>query len=111
MKTPYDRLGINTDANDNDVKQAYLQQVKNNPPDRDQEKFLLIHNAYLQVKDEKSRLSYDLFTLPSADFNSVLDAALRSDQVPTLDSDMLQAILSMGFDESSLLNAIADPKK
>ena len=63
MKTPYTILGINTDANDDEIKQAYLQQVKNNPPDHDQEKFLQIHQAYLLIKDVKSRVSYDLFTL------------------------------------------------
>ena len=106
MKTPYTILGINTDANDHDIKQAYLQQVKNNPPDRDQEKFLQIHNAYLLIKDVKSRVSYDLFTLPSADFTSIVDTALQSEQSLMLDSDTLQSLLGMDIDEACLLNAI-----
>ena len=55
MQTPYEILGVVVDANDADIKQAYLQQVKNNPPDRDQEKFQLIHDAYTSIKDHKNR--------------------------------------------------------
>jgi DnaJ-class molecular chaperone len=111
MKTPYDILGISTEATNSEVKQAYLQHVKDNPPDHDQENFLVIHQAYLLIKDEKSRMSYDLFTLPSADFNRVLDTVLRSDQPTSLDSDVLHSILSMGIDEEILLNAMSGSKQ
>ena len=58
------------------------------------------------IKDAKSRVSYDLFTLPSADFTSIVDAALQSEQALMLDSDTLQSLLGMDIDEACLLNAI-----
>ncbi|MCK5663001.1 MAG: DnaJ domain-containing protein [Thiotrichaceae bacterium] len=111
MQTPYEILGVVVDANDADIKQAYLQQVKNNPPDRDQEKFQLIYDAYTAIKDHKSRISYDLFTLPSANFNALLDQALHTEQDIVLNTESFKKILSVSIDETSLLNAIATPEK
>ncbi|MBT4146331.1 MAG: J domain-containing protein, partial [Gammaproteobacteria bacterium] len=51
MQTPYEILGVETDARDDEIKQAYLQQVKNNPPDRNQQQFQIIHGAYSSIKD------------------------------------------------------------
>ena len=111
MQTPYEILDVVMDASDDEIKQAYLQQVKNNPPDRDQEKFQLIHDAYTAIKDHKSRLSYELFTMPTANFNAVLDQALHSEQALTLNAEVFKKILSISIDETSLLNVIATPEK
>ena len=111
MQTPYEVLDVAVDVSDDDIKQAYLQQVKNNPPDRDQEKFQLIHDAYTAIKDHKSRISYDLFTLPSANFNTLLDQALHTEQDIVLNTESFKKILSVSVDETSLLNAIATPEK
>ena len=111
MQTPYEILNVAADADDGDIKQAYLQQVKKNPPDRDQEKFQQIHDAYTAIKDHKSRLSYELFTLPSANFGALLDQALSTEQVLGLNATSVQKILSVSIDETSLLNAIAIPEK
>ena len=111
MQTPYEILDVAVDARDDEIKQAYLQQVKHNPPDRDQEKFQQIHDAYTAIKDHKSRLSYELFTMPTANFNAVLDQALHSEQVLTLNAEAFKKILSISIDETSLLNAIATPEK
>ncbi len=93
MKTPYQQLNVKPDATDNDIKQAYLQQVKANPPDKNQQQFQLIREAYLTIKDLKSRVSYDLFTLPVADFDEVINQALTaSNTLP--DIKMLNRILS-----------------
>ncbi|MCK5189319.1 MAG: DnaJ domain-containing protein, partial [Methylococcales bacterium] len=43
MKTPYEILDVAVEASDAEIKQSYLRQVKNNPPDHEQEKFQLIH--------------------------------------------------------------------
>lgn len=76
MKTPYQILEINPEASDAEIKQAYLQKVKDNPPDTNQQQFQAIHNAYTSIKDIKSRISYDLFTLPVANFDEVIDQVL-----------------------------------
>ena len=111
MQTPYEILDVVVDASNDEIKQAYLQQVKNNPPDRDQEKFQLIHDAYTSIKDHKSRISYELFTLPTADFDALLDQALHTDQALALNSESFKKILNISIDETSLLNAIATPEK
>ena len=48
MKTPYELLAVTELATDVEIKQAYLQQVKLNPPERDQAKFQQLHIASQQ---------------------------------------------------------------
>ena len=58
---PYDRLGIETDADDQTVRSAYLEAIKRFPPERFPERFTAISEAYQALKDEDSRLRYLLF--------------------------------------------------
>ena len=95
MQTPYQTLNVATNASDNEIKQAYLQQVKKNPPDRNQQQFQLIHDAFTSIKDHKSRVSHDLFTLPVANFNTVIDKVLQAEQLVVVNSDSLQKILNV----------------
>ena len=111
MKTPYQILDVETDASDVEIKQAYFRQVKENPPDRDQDQFQLIHNAYNSIKDIKSRLSYDLFSFPVANFDQVIDYALQTEQAMDFKPEHLNKLLSVSIDESTFLNAIPSPEK
>jgi len=61
--TPYEILAIDHQADDQVVRQAYLELVRRYPPDRDPERFQLIHEAYELLKDEESRARYYLFDL------------------------------------------------
>ncbi|GFO70976.1 molecular chaperone DnaJ [Bathymodiolus japonicus methanotrophic gill symbiont] len=109
MQTPYQILDVAVDANDKAIKQAYLQQVKNNPPDRNQQRFQLIHDTYTSIKDHKSRVAHNLFTLQAADFNTILDKALHTKQVgTTVSAESFNKLLSISMDDTSLLNAFAD---
>ena len=110
MQTPYEILGIGINANDVEIKQAYLQQVKNNPPDRDNEKFQVIHDAYCLIKDETSRLTQELFSLPAVSFEVVIDAVLQAEQSPIIDSEFLKKIVIESTNDS-LLNTITHSKK
>ena len=110
MQTPYQILDVTVNASDTEIKQAYLQQVKINPPDRDQQQFQLIHDAYSAIKDQKSRVSYDLFTLPTGNFNQLIDQALHTEQTVELGANELKNILS-SIDETSLLNVFTTSKK
>ncbi|MEF3075940.1 DnaJ domain-containing protein [Methylobacter sp. Wu1] len=105
MKTPYELLEVAPDATDAEIKQAYLEKVKDNPPDRDQERFQLIHNAYLSVKDHKSRLSQALFDVPAADFDELLDQALHVTQAPLVRPEYFKQLLRAGLDETMRLDA------
>ncbi|NOQ16278.1 MAG: DnaJ domain-containing protein [Methyloprofundus sp.] len=108
MQTPYQILGVATDADDAAIKQAYLQQVKINPPDRDAEKFQKIHDAYTAIKDHQSRVSHELFTLPQVDFNSLLAQIIHTEQEINLDAVVLKKILSIAVEDVSLLHKIAN---
>jgi curved DNA-binding protein CbpA len=105
MKTPYELLEVALDATDAEIKQAYLAKVKGNPPDRDQERFQLIHNAYLSIKDHKSRLSHALFSIPTADFDELLDQALHVTQAPPVRPEHFKQLLRAGLDETMRLGA------
>ncbi len=61
--TPYEILAIDRQADDQAVRQAYLELVRRYPPDRDPQRFQQIHDAYELLKDEESRARYYLFDL------------------------------------------------
>ena len=65
MKSPYQILGIDQAAGDEQIRQAYLERVKECPPEQDPEQFQAIQQAYEQIKDQQARLAYELFHLPS----------------------------------------------
>jgi DnaJ-class molecular chaperone len=111
MKSSFETLGVAIDATDVEIKQAYLQKVKDNPPDRDQERFQLIYAAYASIKDEKSRISYALFTAPAAEFDELLERALDTAQIPQIKPEHFIQLLRAGVDETTLLNAMANPEK
>lgn len=111
MKTPYEILEVAFNASDGEIKQAYLQKVKDNPPDRDQEQFQSIHNAYTLIKDNKSRISYDLFTLPTTRFEQLIDQALVTEQTLQINPQHLNQLLCAGIDESTIHKAIAKTEK
>jgi len=107
MKTPYTLLGVTEQATDTQIKQAYLQKVRDSPPDRDQALFQQIQKAFETIKDAKSRLAYALFTIPAADFNALLSLAFRTEEPgKPLRADDFMSLLSAGLDDQTILAAI-----
>ena len=109
MKTPYELLAVATLATDAEIKQAYLQQVKLNPPDRDQAKFQQLHSAYETIKDATEREKYALFNCPEADFNALLDQAFISSQPSLMNADCFEQLLRVSIDDNTFL--IGNPDK
>lgn len=101
MQTPYQILNIAADASDDEIKQAYLQKVKANPPDRDQEQFQIIHGAYTEIKDHKSRIKYELFNLPSTNFDKLIDQALSASKTLQITPEYFVKMLSESIDETT----------
>jgi len=99
MKTPYEILGVAADAGDAEIKLAYLQKVKDSPPDRDPEKFQTLHSAYESIKDNKSRVSHALFHVPASDFDALLDEALDTMQTLRLEPEQFDKLLRAGIDD------------
>ena len=60
---PYDILGVPPETDDGAVRSAYLEAIKRFPPERYPERFTAISEAYQALKDEKSRLHYELFDM------------------------------------------------
>lgn len=104
---PYKTLGIDELADDATVKQAYLQQVKLNPPDRDQERFQQIHQAYETLKDKSSRVKYALFAYPEPNFNDLLELAFESTQSVEGNVDNFKQLLSGGVNDNMWLQIIS----
>ena len=111
MKTPYEILNVSADASDVEIKRAYLQKVKDNPPDLDQEQFQIIHNAYISIKDHRSRVSYDLFNIASVDFDELIDQALNTEQTMQITPDHFNKLLRVSIDDTTILKALASTEK
>jgi curved DNA-binding protein CbpA len=109
MKTPYEILEVSEQASDNEIKQAYLQKVKLNPPDRDHEKFQQIHSAYETIKNATSREKYALFNYPEADFDALLEQAFISVQPSLMSADHFDKLLRASIDDKTFL--LGNPKK
>lgn len=106
MTSPYQLLGVSEQASDAEIKQAYLQAVKDNPPDREQARFRQIQQAYEAIKDDDSRLRYALFHLPEADFDALLDNAFRQEtDIKPLSADDFFKLLNAVPAEKALLNS------
>ena len=98
-------------ADDAEVKQAYLRLVKDNPPDRDQEKFQAIHAAYSAIKNHKSRVIYALFTLPDVSIDTLINQALATEKNSPINADVLTQLLTASVDDAALLKAITPAEK
>lgn len=92
--SPYQIIGVAEQASDAEIKQAYLQLVKDNPPERDQHRFRQIRQAYEAIKDHDSRLQYALFQLPDLEFEQLLDHAFKREQAlqPMAPEDFLKLL-------------------
>jgi DnaJ-class molecular chaperone len=109
MKSPYEILEIAEQATDSEIKQAYLQKVKLNPPDRDHEKFQQIHSAYETIKNAVNRKKYELFNFQEADFNALLDHAFIAAQPPLMNADHFDKLLQASIGDKIFLTG--NPKK
>lgn len=62
MNDPYLILGVSEDADDEAIAAAYLAGIKRSPPERDPERFQALRRAYEQLRTQKLRIAYELFT-------------------------------------------------
>lgn len=79
MLTHYLVLGLSPHASTTEVRQRYLQLVRENPPSRDPEYSQKITAAYDALKDERTRVATRLFgTLECADMEMALMDLVRA---------------------------------
>ncbi len=109
MKTPYEILEVPEQASDAEIKQAYLQKVKQFPPDHHHEQFQRVQQAYETIKDLESRTQYALFTVPEADFNGLLEQAFGSGgPAPTISAEHFEKLLRASVDAKTFNIAVSE---
>ncbi len=108
MKTPYDILEVAEQATDAEIKQAYLQKVKQFPPDHYQQQFQQVKQAYEAIKDLNCRTKYALFTVQEADFNALLDHAFNFEQAASISAEQFDKLLRAGINDKTF--KIASPE-
>lgn len=59
--TPFEILDVATTASDADIKQAYLQKIRDYPPEHAPQQFQRIRAAFEQIQTQRKRLEYQLF--------------------------------------------------
>ena len=73
MKNYYEILNVNKDANQEEIKSGYKKMLRKYPPEKEQEKYKEIREAYDTLKDEKSRKNYDAYFHHEKDIKSLED--------------------------------------
>src|SRR4051812_27039294 len=78
MKDPFEQLGLPPDADLAQIRRRYLELVRENPPDREPERFAEIHAAYEAVRDPARRLEARIFDFDTkTDLLEVIEGRLR----------------------------------
>lgn len=78
IKDPWSVLGVSEQADKDQIRAAYIEKVKQFPPDRCGEEFERIRDAYAQLKDPlRMRMRAILGESPSAPLASLLDDHTR----------------------------------
>ncbi|MCB1826217.1 MAG: DnaJ domain-containing protein [Candidatus Competibacteraceae bacterium] len=78
MPNPFTVLGVVETADDDTIKKAYLQQVREHPPERDAERFQTIRAAYEAIRTRRDRLSHRLFQQETPDLPGLVASALQA---------------------------------
>ncbi len=102
MKTPFEILEISEEADDKEIKKAYLVAVKSFPPERFPLQFKKIRKAYEQIRTEKDRLRYALFDTSLPDTLEIVEMVLKGKkkQDGRVDEKEFQRLLSVAVGKS-----------
>jgi curved DNA-binding protein CbpA len=60
---PYTVLGIGRNADDEQIRAAYVAKLKQFPPDRSPAEFEVVRDAYNLLRDRRSRAQHMLFSI------------------------------------------------
>jgi hypothetical protein len=80
-------LGVPADADERELRAAYVSQVQAHPPDVDPEAFERVRDAYEWLRDPRRRARWWLESVdPAAPLTSLLDEPCRPGPGPWLDA-------------------------
>jgi len=80
MTDPYRILGLAPPVDDEVVRRAYLEAIRECPPERDAARFEAIRNAYEAVADSRRRLKHALFNAEGPTPAQVLETLIGPQQ-------------------------------
>ena len=80
---PYEVLGLDSAATEVQIRQRYLERVRQHPPDRNPEEFERTRAAYELLRDPVARMERQLFDMRKTDTFE----AIRKDFVRSLRDD------------------------
>jgi curved DNA-binding protein CbpA len=80
MHDPYLILNVSREANDEAIHQAYLQAIRECPPEKDAQRFQAVRHAYETLRTEKLRLEYELFNTDLPSIEDLLQQGLTVQQ-------------------------------
>lgn len=64
MPYPYEMLEIPENADQEEVRRAYLEMIRRYPPERSPERFQEVVDAYRLIRDETERARLEVFGMP-----------------------------------------------
>ena len=84
MKTPFEILNVPEDADNRMIKKAYLDAVRQFPPEHDPVQFKRIRWAYEQIATVEDRIKYSLFDTSLPEIQDIVaDLVYHKDQNQT----------------------------
>jgi curved DNA-binding protein CbpA len=98
MDDDFEILGLTKDASESEIRQRYLELVREFSPERAPERFAAIHGAYSALRDPTARLESQLFRYGS-----------ESDSFDKLASDLRQRLRRVRLPVDSLLSLADSP--
>lgn len=94
MNDPYIVFGLDASADEDAIRQRYLQLVRENPPERAPDRFAEIHAAYEQLRDVETSWERRLFSLKESEpLEAVIERRLANVAPPRYATSLL---LSLG---------------
>ena len=93
MANPFYILDVAENATDEEIKQAYLEQVRRYPPEREPAQFQRIRSAYESIRNHRERLKLHLFQPPAADLDELVAQTVSSDAAQRPGEALFKALL------------------
>ncbi len=95
MIDPFTVLGVPVDADDQTIRQAYLDQVRRYPADRHPGRFQRIRVAYEQIQGRRERLGHRLFDVEAPTPDALLEHLDEAATPRRPSLEQFQALLRM----------------
>lgn len=105
MLDPYHTLGISRSANDEEIRIAWSQRIRQYPPEQDPHRFKQIQQAFEILQNRHKRLEFDLFNTDAPERDDLLDLALLQGEVEKPNAETLRQCLK----RSMLLAKVSMP--